>query len=66
MNYESRMRDKVRLLTRGHYVYAIGYYDGRSNKPYDSHFKDKCLKELYGLGFNAGLTDFNTRDKEAS
>lgn len=58
--------DTIRLLTRGHYVYALGYFDGRLRKPYDAHFKDQSLRELYALGFNSGCTDSRTHDTEAS
>ena len=59
------MADTLRLLTRGHYVYALGYYDGRNGNVYDSHFEDKSLRELYSLGHNAGVEDFNKMDKGA-
>lgn len=58
--------NKVRLLTRGHYVYSLGYFDARTGKPYDEHFKDQCLRELYGLGYESGLVDQRTFDTEAS
>lgn len=54
--------DQIRLLTRGHYVYALGYYDGRQGNPYDAHFKDLCLRELYAVGFNSGCEDRKERD----
>lgn len=56
--------DKVRLLTRGHYVYALGYYDGRQGNPADEHFKDQTLRELYSLGFASGMADNATFDKD--
>jgi hypothetical protein len=62
---ESRVLKRTRLLTRGHYVYALGYYDGRQGNPYDQHFKDECLKELYMLGFNSGCVDRRERDNNA-
>lgn len=58
--------DTIRLLTRGHYVYGLGYFDGRSNKTYDAHFKDQTLRELYALGFDSGRADHAVFDREAS
>lgn len=59
------MANTIRLLTRGHYAYGLGYFDGRSGKPADMHYNDKCLCELYALGFDSGRADRAVFDKEA-
>lgn len=55
----------IRLFTRGHYAYALGYFDARTGKPFDDHYSDPCLKGLYGLGYESGLSDKNEFDTEA-
>ena len=44
-------------------AYAIGYYDGRSFGKENNGFTDD-LHHAYGLGYQAGITDYCQYDAE--
>jgi len=51
------------------YVYARGYYDGRSIGVSEFPFEDDTLRHYYNVGYDRGVTDFvyideNEQDKE--
>lgn len=39
-------------------VYAIGYYDGRSNGVENNLFNDSELRILYTMGYERGVADY--------